>query len=92
MVAYQTKQNLDNHPFSPPYFLRNASQCQAKPNPDKLFTWLDILCRTYGEIIPSPVPGKSLLTVREPLGVAALITPWNFPIGMPARKVGCEHV
>ncbi len=30
---------------------------------------------------------KSLLTVHEPLGVAALIAPWNFPIGMPAKKV-----
>jgi acyl-CoA reductase-like NAD-dependent aldehyde dehydrogenase len=30
---------------------------------------------------------KSLLNVHEPLGVAALIAPWNFPIGMPARKV-----
>jgi hypothetical protein len=38
-------------------------------------------------VIPSPVAGKSLLTVHEPLGVAALISPWNFPIGMPARKV-----
>ncbi len=38
-------------------------------------------------MIPSPVAGKSLLTVHEPLGVAALIAPWNFPIGMPARKV-----
>jgi acyl-CoA reductase-like NAD-dependent aldehyde dehydrogenase len=28
-----------------------------------------------------------MLTVHEPLGVAALIAPWNFPIGMPARKV-----
>ncbi len=30
---------------------------------------------------------KSLLTVHEPLGVAAPIAPWNFAIGMPARKV-----
>ena len=44
-------------------------------------------CRTYGELIPSPVGGKQLMTVREPVGVAALITPWNFPIGMAARKV-----
>ena len=27
------------------------------------------------------------MTVREPLGVAAMICPWNFPIGMPARKI-----
>ena len=38
------------------------------------------------------------MTVREPLGVAAMICPWNFPIGMPARKIsaalaaGCTAV
>jgi acyl-CoA reductase-like NAD-dependent aldehyde dehydrogenase len=37
--------------------------------------------------LTSPVDERSLLTVHEPLGVAALIAPWNFPIGMPARKV-----
>ena len=42
--------------------------------------------------------GKQFLTVREPLGVAAMICPWNFPIGMPARKIsaalaaGCTAV
>ena len=31
--------------------------------------------------------GKQFVTVREPLGVAAMVCPWNFPIGMPARKI-----
>jgi len=42
--------------------------------------------RGEGEFVTSPA-GKQFMTVREPLGVAALICPWNFPIGMPARKV-----
>ncbi|XP_068206146.1 succinate-semialdehyde dehydrogenase, mitochondrial-like [Palaemon carinicauda] len=43
--------------------------------------------RQYGETVPSPVPSKRFITIRQPAGVAALITPWNFPIGMVARKV-----
>lgn len=43
--------------------------------------------RQYGETIPSAVPSKRMITVRQPVGVAALITPWNFPIGMIGRKV-----
>jgi succinate-semialdehyde dehydrogenase/glutarate-semialdehyde dehydrogenase len=44
--------------------------------------------RLYGDIIPSPVRGRRLFVTREPIGVVALITPWNFPIYMVARKVG----
>ncbi|XP_050718624.1 succinate-semialdehyde dehydrogenase, mitochondrial-like [Eriocheir sinensis] len=43
--------------------------------------------RQYGETIPSPVSSKRMITIRQPVGVAALITPWNFPIGMIGRKV-----
>lgn len=44
--------------------------------------------RSYGETIPSHLPGKRLLTVRQPIGVAAAITPWNFPSAMITRKAG----
>lgn len=44
--------------------------------------------RQYGETIPVPAPSKRFMTVRQPAGVAAMITPWNFPIGMIGRKVG----
>ena len=44
--------------------------------------------RAYGDVIPSIVAGKRYLTLRQPSGVAASITPWNFPIAMLARKVG----
>lgn len=42
--------------------------------------------RIYGEIIPSPHKQKQMFITREPIGVAALITPWNFPHAMITRK------
>jgi succinate-semialdehyde dehydrogenase/glutarate-semialdehyde dehydrogenase len=42
--------------------------------------------RAYGEIIPSPWPGKQPIVIRQPIGVAAAITPWNFPNSMITRK------
>src|SRR5579872_26555 len=44
--------------------------------------------RCYGETIPSHLPGRRLLTVRQPIGVTAAITPWNFPSAMITRKAG----
>jgi succinate-semialdehyde dehydrogenase/glutarate-semialdehyde dehydrogenase len=43
--------------------------------------------RAYGEIIPPNAPGRRMLTIRQPVGVVAAITPWNFPMSMIARKV-----
>ena len=40
-----------------------------------------------GQTIPHDLPGNLLFTRREPVGVAALITPWNFPIAIPAWKL-----
>jgi succinate-semialdehyde dehydrogenase/glutarate-semialdehyde dehydrogenase len=54
--------------------------------------------RTYGDTIPSPAGNKRLLTVKQPIGVAAAITPWNFPIAMitrkaaPALAAGCSFI
>ncbi len=44
--------------------------------------------RAYGDTIPSPFPGARIVTIKQPVGVCALITPWNFPNAMIARKVG----
>jgi succinate-semialdehyde dehydrogenase/glutarate-semialdehyde dehydrogenase len=44
--------------------------------------------RIYGETIPGHQPDKRLLVLRQPIGVAASITPWNFPSAMIGRKVG----
>jgi succinate-semialdehyde dehydrogenase/glutarate-semialdehyde dehydrogenase len=43
--------------------------------------------RLRGDVLASPWPDKRLLTFKEPVGVAAAITPWNFPIAMITRKV-----
>jgi succinate-semialdehyde dehydrogenase / glutarate-semialdehyde dehydrogenase len=44
--------------------------------------------RVGGEIIPASVSEKRILVLRQPVGVAAIITPWNFPAGMITRKLG----
>ncbi|MEK8087400.1 NAD-dependent succinate-semialdehyde dehydrogenase [Aquabacterium sp. A3] len=43
--------------------------------------------RVYGETIPTTDPSKRYLVIRQPIGVCAAITPWNFPIAMITRKV-----
>ena len=43
--------------------------------------------RTYGEHIPSPSPTSRLVTILQPVGVVAAITPWNFPVAMITRKI-----
>lgn len=43
--------------------------------------------RVYGEIVPPPVPHKRLWVIRQPIGVVAAITPWNFPATMVTRKI-----
>ncbi len=54
--------------------------------------------RTYGEIIPGHMPDKRISVIKQPIGVCASITPWNFPNAMIARKVapalaaGCGFV
>ena len=54
--------------------------------------------RTYGEIVPSPFGAKRLWVLRQPVGVVAAITPWNFPANMITRKIapalaaGCSVV
>jgi aldehyde dehydrogenase (NAD+) len=43
--------------------------------------------RLFGDTVPSELPDKWAMSVREPLGVAGLITPWNFPIAIPCWKM-----
>ncbi|MGR5174965.1 NAD-dependent succinate-semialdehyde dehydrogenase [Vibrio owensii] len=42
--------------------------------------------RAYGEVIPAPAVDRRLSTIKQPVGVCAAITPWNFPIAMITRK------
>jgi succinate-semialdehyde dehydrogenase/glutarate-semialdehyde dehydrogenase len=44
--------------------------------------------RLYGDIIPGHQPDKRILVLRQPVGVVAAITPWNFPAAMITRKAG----
>ncbi len=44
--------------------------------------------RVYGDIVPSPWADRRILVTKEPVGVIAAITPWNFPSSMLARKIG----
>ena len=43
--------------------------------------------RAYGETIPATVADKRLVVIKQPIGVCAAITPWNFPLAMITRKV-----
>ncbi|EAW17104.1 NAD-dependent succinate-semialdehyde dehydrogenase [Aspergillus fischeri NRRL 181] len=50
--------------------------------------WFSEECpRLYGDSIPVSVPGTFVVTIREPVGVCGLITPWNFPAAMITRKI-----
>jgi succinate-semialdehyde dehydrogenase / glutarate-semialdehyde dehydrogenase len=44
--------------------------------------------RVYGDTIPTPANDKRIVVTKEPIGVCAAITPWNFPAAMITRKVG----
>lgn len=44
--------------------------------------------RVYGDVIPSHAEGKQILVMKQPIGTAAAITPWNFPLAMITRKAG----
>lgn len=44
--------------------------------------------RVYGDTIPAPVANQRIVVIKEPIGVCAAITPWNFPAAMITRKAG----
>ena len=44
--------------------------------------------RVYGDTIPQPQQGRRIIVMKEPIGVFAAITPWNFPAAMITRKAG----
>ena len=70
----------------------------GKPTPDakgevayaaNFFQWFsEEAPRMYGDVIPASVPGNRVMTIRQPVGVCGLITPWNFPAAMITRKIG----
>ena len=44
--------------------------------------------RVYGETIPDTLPDRRIVVIKQPIGVVAAITPWNFPSSMITRKAG----
>jgi len=44
--------------------------------------------RAYGDVVPQPMNDRRIVVVKEPIGVVAAITPWNFPNAMITRKAG----
>ena len=44
--------------------------------------------RAYGDIIPSTLPGNRVITLKQPVGICSLITPWNFSATMITGKIG----
>lgn len=44
--------------------------------------------RVYGEVVPSAASNRRVLVIKQPVGVVAAITPWNFPTSMVTRKLG----
>ncbi|MEJ7676824.1 MAG: aldehyde dehydrogenase family protein [Segetibacter sp.] len=43
--------------------------------------------RVYGDVIPTPLNDRRIITTKQPIGVVAAITPWNFPVSMITRKI-----
>src|SRR5207248_6927504 len=43
--------------------------------------------RQYGQTVPSELRDKFAMSIRQPLGVSAIITPWNFPMAIPSWKI-----
>ena len=43
--------------------------------------------RVYGDVIPTPLNDRRIITIKQPIGVVAAITPWNFPVSMITRKI-----
>ncbi len=52
------------------------------------FKWFaEEAVRTYGAVIPSPIPDKRFITLKQAIGIVGAITPWNFPNAMITRKI-----
>ncbi len=64
-----------------------ASTGEVQYAADFLLWFAEEAKRVYGETIPAPRPDQRFMVLQQPVGVAAAITPWNYPISMITRKV-----
>src|SRR3546814_11616600 len=54
---------------------------------DTLFPYTTLFRSVYGDVIPSHASDKRIVVLKQPVGVVAAITPWNFPSAMITRKI-----
>ena len=64
-----------------------ASRGEIQYGADFLLWYAEEAKRVYGETIPSSRTDQRFLVIRQPVGVVAAITPWNYPMSMVTRKV-----
>ncbi len=65
-----------------------AAHNEVKYASDFLLWYAEEAKRVYGETIPAPRADQRFLVLKEPVGVCAAITPWNYPVSMLTRKIG----
>lgn len=65
-----------------------AARNEVKYAADFLLWYAEEAKRVYGETIPAPRSDQRFLVMRQPVGVCAAITPWNYPVSMLTRKIG----
>ena len=64
-----------------------AARNEVQYGADFLLWYAEEAKRIYGETIPAPRPDQRFIVLRQPVGVVAAITPWNYPMSMITRKV-----
>ncbi len=65
-----------------------AARIEVQYGADFLLWFAEEAKRVNGEILPSARPDQRFMVLRQPVGVVAAVTPWNYPISMITRKVG----
>ena len=66
---------------------RNEGRGEVMYGASYVAWFADEATRIYGDVIPQQQRGKRMSAVKEPIGIVAAITPWNFPLAMIARKI-----
>lgn len=64
-----------------------AAQNEVQYGADFLLWYAEEAKRVYGEVIPAPRKDQRFIVLRQPIGVVAAITPWNYPVSMITRKL-----
>ena len=62
-----------------------AAKCSMPPNSIRWYA--EECCHVLGEVAMAPASGARILVQYQPIGIALLITPWNYPAAMATRKI-----